>query len=180
LLAEIIDLTLARTASVDPIAIAVFNLLGVVPTAFLGLLLFDSGRPGPWPFALGSYVLGGVVLLPYLVLRNPDAALNPDPNRFVRAIGSRITGAILLLIAISLVLFASLGGDLQSFSEQFRSSQFIAVMSVDLLVLTVAMHRVACIDRRQRGIHPAGPVALAYHAPLLGPLLYLALRRTAC
>lgn len=179
LLSEIIDLTLARTASVDPIAIAIFNLLGVLPTAFLALLLFDTGRPGPWPFALGSYVLGGVILLPYLALRDTNAPLDPAPGRFVRAIGSRIVGAVLLLIATSLVLFAILTGDPQSFRQQFLNSQFVAVMSVDLLVLTAALHRVAAIDRRRRAIHPAGPVALAYHAPLFGPLLYLALRRTS-
>lgn len=179
LLAEIADLALARTASVDPITIAVFNLLGVLPTAFLALLLFDTGKPSPWPFALGSYVLGGIILLPYLVLRDARAPLNPFPGRFVRAIGSRIAGGILLVIALSLVAFAILAGDPDSFAEQFRGSQFVAVMSADLVVLATALHRVAAIDRRRREINPIGPVSLALHVPLFGPLLYLALRRPA-
>ncbi len=52
LLGKLVALALADSARVDPIAIAVFNLLGVLPTAFLAILLFDTGRQSPGPFAL--------------------------------------------------------------------------------------------------------------------------------
>ena len=32
-------------------------------SGFLAILLFDTGRPSPWPFAIGAYFLGGIVLL---------------------------------------------------------------------------------------------------------------------
>ncbi|MBK5938374.1 hypothetical protein [Halochromatium roseum] len=38
LLGQLRDLALARVQAVDPIAIAVFNLLGVLPVAFLAIL----------------------------------------------------------------------------------------------------------------------------------------------
>ena len=80
---EVTALALADTTRVDPIATAVFNLLGVLPTAFLAILLYDTGRPGPWPFALGAYVLGGIILLPYLMLRDTRHPLRTEPGRFI-------------------------------------------------------------------------------------------------
>ena len=177
LFGQLRDLALARVPSVDPIAIAVFNLLGVLPVAFLAILLFDTGRPNPWPFALGSFVLGGFVLLPYLAIRDTRAPLQTAPCAFVRAVGSRITGAILLLAALGLMGFAVLAGDMNAFAAQLQDSAFIAVMSVDLLVLTTALHRCAVIDRQRCGLRLSGWSSPAVHLPLLGPLLYLALRK---
>jgi hypothetical protein len=158
---------------VDPIAIAVFNLLGVLPTAFLAILLYDTGRPSPWPFAIGAYFLGGIILLPYLVLRDSSAPLDPVPGRFVRAIGSRTAGWILLAISLGLVGFALVAGSPGTFAGQFADSQFIAVMSADLVALTTALHVAAATDRRRRGL----PRAEAWqHVPLFGPMLYLATR----
>ena len=179
LLGQLRDLALARVSSVDPIAIAVFNLLGVLPVAFLAILLFDTGKPNPWPFALGSFVLGGFVLMPYLAIRDTRAPLQPAPCAFVRAVGSRITGAILLLAALGLMGFALLAGDMNAFAAQLQDSAFIAVMSADLLVLTTALHRCAVIDRQRRGLRLSGWICLAVQTPLLGPLLYLALRKRA-
>jgi hypothetical protein len=179
LFGQLRDLALARAQAVDPIAIAVFNLLGVLPVAFLAILLFDTGKPNPWPFALGGFVLGGFVLLPYLVIRDMRAPLQPAPGAFVRAIGSRITGALLLLTALGLIGFSVLAGDLHVFAAQLQDSAFIAVMSADLLVLTIALHRCAVMDRQRRGLRLSSRSALAVHMPLLGPLLYLALRQPA-
>ena len=177
LLAQIRDLALAQTTAVDPIAIAVFNLLGVLPLAFMAILLFETGTPNPWPFALGSFVLGGFILLPYLALRDTHAPLDAAPSAFVRSVGSRVVGTLLLLIALGLVGFALVAGDPGAFAAQLLDSKFIAVMSVDLLVLTLALHRSAATDRRRRGQRLMGVRALAARAPLLGPLFYLAVRK---
>lgn len=179
LLGQLRDLAMARVQAVDPIAIAVFNLLGVLPVAFLAILLFDSGKPSPWPFALGSFVLGGFVLLPYLVVREMRAPLQRAPGAFVRALGSRVTGLVLLMIAVGLIGFAVIAGNPNAFAAQLQDSAFIAVMSADLLVLTIALHRCAVMDRQRRGLRLSGGSALAVHMPLLGPLLYLALRKRA-
>jgi hypothetical protein len=174
---EVTALALADTSRADPIAIAVFNLLGVLPTAFLAILLYDPGRPhspvGPWPFALGAYFLGGIILLPYLVARNTAAPLDPAPGRFVRVLGSRVTAWVLVAITLGLLGFAMVAGSPAAFAEQFAGSQFIAVMSVDLVALAVALHLAAATDRQRRGL---GPAPRWQHLPLLGPLLYLATR----
>jgi hypothetical protein len=173
LLGELTALALANTSRVDPIAIAIFNLLGVLPTAFLAILLFDTGRPRAWPFAIGGYVLGGIILLPYLVLRDTHAPLDASPGRFVRAIGSRVAGWTLLAITLALLGFALVAGSPRDFATQLASSQLIAVMSVDLVALTAALQLGAATDRRRRGLPP--PAAWR-QLPLVGPLLYLATR----
>jgi hypothetical protein len=164
------------TSRADPLAIAVFNLLGVLPAAFMALVLFDTGRPNPWPFALGAFVLGGFVLLPYLALRDTRAPLATRPGAFARVIGSRTAGAVLLLIAAGLIAFGLLAGSPSAFLAELQGSKFIAVMTADLLAVTAALHLAAASDRRRRGIPLTGPMARAVHVPLLGPLLYLALR----
>lgn len=175
-LGQVWALLRADTAQVDGLAIAIFNLLGVLPAAFLALVLFDSGRPRPWPFALGAFVLGGFVLLPYLVLRDTRAPLRTRPPLAVRAIGSRPAGWGLALAAAGLLAFGLLAGDPLDYLAQARASLFIATMSADLLALTVALHLAAAADRRRRGLRLAGTAARLVHLPLLGPLLYLALR----
>lgn len=150
-----------------------------MPVAFLAILLFDTGKPSPWPFALGSFILGGFVLLPYLVIRDMRAPLQLAPGAFVRGVGSRITGLVLLLMAVGLMGFAVIAGNLSNFAAQLQGSAFIAVMSVDLLVLTIALHRCAVIDRQRRGLRLSAWSSLAFQTPLLGPLLYLALREPA-
>jgi hypothetical protein len=174
-LGQIVALARLDSRVVDPIAVAVFNLLGVIPTAFLALLLSETGRPSPWPFALGAYLLGGLVLLPYLALRDTTAPLSPRPGGLVRAIGSRTAGGILLSIALALITYGVITGSPARFGEQLTSSLFIAVMTADLIALTLALHRAAATDRTRRGIEPARPQA-AQRIPLLGPLLYLATR----
>jgi len=164
------------TATADPLAIAVFNLLGVLPAAFMALVLFDTGRPNPWPFALGAYVLGGLVLLPYLALRDTQAPLAARAGTFARIIGSRTAGAVLLLMAVGLLGFGLVAGSPTAYLAQIHGSKFIAVMTADLLALTAALHLAAATDRRRRAIRLDRPFAVAVHMPLLGPLLYLARR----
>ena len=49
---QALAMLLLDSGRADPIAIAIFNLLGVLPAAFMALILFDTGRPNPWLFAL--------------------------------------------------------------------------------------------------------------------------------
>lgn len=173
---RIIALATFDRARADPIAIALFNLLGVLPTAFLALVAVETGRPNPWPFAIGAYVVGGLVLLPYLALRDTAAPLNLKPNRFVRVLGSRTLGVVLLSAAVALIGFAVIAGQPAAFVEQLQASQFIAVMTADLIALTLALQRAAATDRRRRGVRLGTAAGIVVRIPLFGPLCYLALR----
>lgn len=170
------------SARVDPIAIAIaiFHLLGVLPAAFAALLLADAGRPRPGPFVLGTFALGAFALLPYLIVRERDASASRRPGRIARILGSRTAGAVLTLVAVALLLLAATGSP-AAYWAQARESTLVAVMSMDFVILTLVLHSKAALDRRRA----AGARAEAEQTrlgrilwlPLLGPLLYLALRR---
>jgi len=173
---QALAMLLLDSGRADPIAIAIFNLLGVLPAAFMALILFDTGRPNPWPFALGAFVLGGFVLLPYLALRDIGTPLERAPRPFQRMIGSRTAGATFLALAVVLIGFAAVSGSPGAFAAQLQDSKLTAVMTADLIAMTIALHLAAATDRRRRAIALDPPAAMAVRLPLLGPLLYLALR----
>jgi hypothetical protein len=173
---QALAMLLLDSSRVDPIAIAIFNLLGVLPAAFMALILFDTGRPNPWPFALGAFVLGGFVLLPYLALRDIGTPLERAPRPFQRMIGSRTAGATFLTLAVALIGFAAVSGSPGTFAAQLQESKLTAVMTADLIAMTIALHVAAATDRRRRAVALDRPAATAVRLPLVGPLLYLALR----
>lgn len=178
--AEVLAMLMFDSARVDPIAIAIFNLLGVLPAAFAALLLADAGRPRPGPFVLGTFALGAFALLPYLIVREDDASLSRRPGRIARILGSRTAGVLLTLIAIALLLLAATGSP-AAYWAQAQQSTLIAVMSMDFVILTLVLHRTATLDRRRAAgaRAEAGQTRLGrvLWLPLLGPLLYLVLRR---
>ena len=62
------NLSLSNTEGINPLIIALFNLMGIWPLIY-GCLLFIDGRGQKipaWPFAIGSFALGAFVLIPYL------------------------------------------------------------------------------------------------------------------
>ena len=162
---------------VDAIAAAIFNLLGIIPLAFMALILFDRGRPNPWPFAIGGLAFGGFLLLPYLLLRDDRPRRHAEPNAVARIIGSRPAGALMLAGATVLLAIAVIAGDAARFLEQTAQSKLFAVMTADFVALTIALHLTAAADRRHRGIALGRGLSIAVHLPLLGPLLDLAVRR---
>lgn len=60
-------------AGVNPLIVALFNLMGVWPGIYAAVLLTDGrGQKIPaWPFVAGAFALGAFALLPYLALRRP-------------------------------------------------------------------------------------------------------------
>ena len=88
-------------------------------------------------------------------------------------IGSRAAGWILLALTLMVLGFAVVSGSPVDFADQLAGSKFIAVMSADLIALTIALHLAADTDRRRRGLTLSPPWQ---HLPLLGPLLYLGTR----
>jgi len=166
-------------AEVNGITFAVFNLLGVLPAACAAILLYDTGRLPPQPFVIGSFFLGGFALLPYLAWRRTDMPLRAEPDPFTRALGSAAAGLIYVVLAAVLVLLAILWGDPRAYWQQAMQSKFIAVMSLDFLILTAVMHRLVSVDRARRITHETPLLRLMSTViPLFGPLLYLSRRRS--
>lgn len=165
---------LGSFTSEDRLSTGLFNLMGVWPFLFLALLSGESGtRIPPWLFAAASFALGAFVLLPYFVIRAapvPSAA----PSRWRSIMGSRVVGALATVIVLGLVTWAVLGADLAAFEARWVSSNFVNVMSIDFVCLSVLFPLAAQADASRRSVSPALRVVM--WVPLLGAALYVALR----
>ncbi|MEM0980273.1 MAG: DUF2834 domain-containing protein, partial [Cyanobacteria bacterium P01_H01_bin.58] len=102
---------------INPIVVALFNLMGIWPMAYAAIALIDGhGQSTPaWPFVLGSFGLGAFLLMPYLVLREPQPQYLPSKSRLLNLVDSRWFGASLLLGAIVLMGYGFYAGDWMDF-----------------------------------------------------------------
>jgi len=182
-----LTLALGRGPVRNPAVWGVFQLLGVVPLMYWALLFPDGRGQRPrlqrvsvWPFALGMMALGSFSLLLYLLLRRPS----PDPvpgarSRVVRWFGGRPFAAFVSPALAALLLYIAGWGNLADYVFWFRHSNFVHLMTVDLLLLLLLFPALLRDDMARRGVSEEGTLGrLALAVPLLGPALYL-LRRPA-
>ena len=175
-------LALGHGPARNPAIWAVFNLLGVVPLMYWALMFPDGRgqRVWAWPFALGLMAAGSFALLPYLILRRPFPVPRPGaPNFLVRWFGGRPFAVVVTLALVALLAYGIGRGDGADYARWFRASNFIHVMTVDLLLLTLLFPALLRDDMARRGVPDDGPLGrLALAVPLLGPALYLLCRPT--
>ncbi|NEQ51045.1 MAG: DUF2834 domain-containing protein [Leptolyngbya sp. SIO3F4] len=178
------QLSTGQWAALNPFVVVLFNLMGLWPIVYASLALTDGSEQSipAWPFVVGSFGFGAFALMPYLALRKTtqglplrlaDTALLKVLNH--RLLGVGVAIATLLLIAYGLI--QGHGSETwQDFVQQFSTSQFIHVMSLDFCMLTLLTPSLLWDDIARRN------AATAWRAvsllPLLGPALYLALRPT--
>ena len=171
----VIDTTLFRMGSVDPILIAMFNLMGLWPLAY-GSIMIKHGKgktPSPYPFFIASFFTGAFAVLPYI-------AINKKGNRGIvlkpleKALTGRVLSVAMGLTGISLTAFAVLFGDLGEFIELWSGSMFVYVMTADFLVLTLMFPYMMHLDCRVRKCGKG--IRFLYLLPLLGPMIYLLVR----
>jgi hypothetical protein len=177
-----LSLALGQGPARNPAVWGVFQLLGVVPLMYWALMLPDGRgqRVWAWPFALGMMALGSFSLLPYLILRRPYPNPVPGPRPIVvRWFGGRPFAALVTLALAGLLVFIMGGGSLTDYIFWFRHSNFVHLMTLDLLVLVLLFPALLRDDMARRGVPEEDGVGrMALAVPLLGPALYL-LRRPA-
>lgn len=174
----ILDLSSGQWQGINPLIVALFNLMGIWPLIYSCLLFIDGTEQKipAWPFALGSFGVGAFALLPYLALRQPQPTWNGGKNWLLKILDSRWTGAVLSLATLALLAYGLGGGDWSAFAQQWQTNRFIHVMSLDFCLLCLLFPALLGDDLARRGIQTPQwfwPVALI---PLLGPLAYLCLR----
>lgn len=179
------QLSTGQWADLNPLVVVLFNLMGLWPIVYASLALSDGPDQSipAWPFVLGSFGFGAFALMPYLALRQPTCGL-PQPqvdNALLKGLSHWLLGTGVAIATILLIIYGliqSHGGETwQDFIQQFSSSQFIHVMSLDFCMLTLLTPNLLWDDIARRGAAPGWrSVSLL---PLLGPALYLALRPAA-
>jgi hypothetical protein len=68
------NLSTGKWEGINPLIIALFNIMGIWPMIY-GALMFIDGRQQKipaWLFATASFGVGAFALLPYLALRQPN------------------------------------------------------------------------------------------------------------
>lgn len=129
-----------------------------------------------WPFVVASFAVGAFALLPYLIWRSPHPHFSGSPSWLLKLVDARWLGLLLGVASVGLVGFGLIAGDWTDFFEQWRSSRFIHVMSLDFCLLWLLFPALLGDDMAQRGWHnPAVFWAVAL-VPLVGAAAYLAWR----
>ena len=175
-----VELALGQGPARNPAVWGVFQLLGIVPLMYWALLFPDGRgqRVWAWPFALGMMALGAYSLLPYLILRKPYPDAVPGArNLAVRWFAGR-PFAVFVAAALALLLFViTVWGNLAGYVYWFHRSNFVHVMTVDLLILTLLFPVLLRDDMARRGVSDDSTLGrIALGVPLLGPAYYLVRR----
>ncbi|HIK43556.1 MAG TPA: DUF2834 domain-containing protein [Leptolyngbyaceae cyanobacterium M65_K2018_010] len=175
-------LSTGNWAGINPAVIALFNAMGLWPMVYagvvLGVVLIDGRgqKLWAWPFVLASFAAGAFALLPYLALRSPNPTFLGPKGPGLRLVDAGWLGGILATGAIALLTWGGLQGDWFDFWQQWQTSRFIHVMTLDFCTLWLLFPALLGDDMARRGLAQpwvwAGVIAL----PLVGASLYLALR----
>ncbi|XGV87785.1 MAG: DUF2834 domain-containing protein [Limnothrix sp. BL-A-16] len=174
----IIRLSTGQVSGENPLIVALFNLMGIWPLVYC-CLLFADGRGQPvraWPFAIGSMALGAFALLPYLALRRSNPQFTGERSRLIRFWDSRWLALGLGVGAIGLLGWGLFQGNWSDFGQQWQTSRFIHVMSLDFLMLSLLFPALVGDDLARRGWHQQTLWKWLTFLPLLGPLAYLCFR----
>jgi hypothetical protein len=174
----IIKLSSGQFDGVNPLVANLFNIMGILPLMYCCLLYCDGrGQKLPaWVFSAGSFGLGAFALLPYLIFRRDNPGFVGPKNWVIKLWDSKIT-AILIAIGALILLFLGLTqGDWSDFVQQWRSSRFIHVMSLDFCLLSSLFPTLLRDDMARRGWMDDRIFWAVSLVPLFGPLAYLVLR----
>jgi hypothetical protein len=174
----ILKLSTGQWQGINPLIIALFNLMGIWPILYTGLMLIDGqGQKIPaWPFAIGSFAVGAFAILPYLILRGPNPSFSGEKNWLLKLADSRFTGAIALLGGVILIAYGLIQGNWADFLQQWRSDRFIHVMSLDFCLLSLLFPVLLRDDFSRRGIVNPPLFWLVSLLPIVGGASYFLAR----
>ncbi len=172
------NLSLGQWKEINPLVVALFNLMGILPLMYACVLLIDgNGQKLPsWPFAIGSFAVGAFAIIPYLALRETNEQFYGEKKGLIKLIDSRLTGVLITLSSVILLSYGFSKGDWINFFEQWQTSRFINVMSLDFCLLCLLFPTLVKDDLVKRKVrNPVILLSIAFF-PFLGGLLYLCLR----
>jgi len=171
-------LAIAQVTGINPLIVALFNIMGVFPVIYAALLLFDGRmqRLPAYPFVLGSFAVGAFAILPYLALRTPNSEFTGQKTRLLQVLDSRWLGLGVTIAALLLLGYGSIQGDWAEFVAQWKTSRLIHVMSLDFCLLCGLFPLVLKDDMARRGWQSQGIFWAVSLVPFLGAAVYLLVR----
>lgn len=136
--------------TLNPIFVAIFNYLGVLPAIYAGLLLPGAKNQTvpALPFVLSAFAMGFFGIGPYLGLRNINTEAHNNPGGIgpTSFYSSKLTAVLLLFFASFQLYYATSntfgGGNtsgLQDFLDLFMTSRTAHVSTIDLVILSLAV-----------------------------------------
>jgi hypothetical protein len=125
---------------------------------------------------LGSFGTGAFALLPYLALRDPNSNFSGEKSALLKFFDSRWFGISLAIGAIGLVAYGITQGNWADFIQQWQTSRFIHVMSLDFCALCLLFPTLLGDDMARRQLHDRRIFWGVSLLPFLGAALYVALR----
>ena len=174
----IINLSTGNWENINPLIIALFNLMGILPLVYACFLLIDGkGQKIPaWLFVIASLGTGAFAILPYLALRQSNPSWSGEKSFLLRILDSRWLGIILTMGTVILICFGLFNGDWIDFIQQWQTSKFIHVMSLDFCLLCLLLPILIKDDLSRRNITSSWFFWLITFIPLFGTLVYLCIR----
>lgn len=178
----ILKLSSGQWENINPLIVTLFNLMGIWPMIYACFALIDGvGQKIPaWPFVAFSFGVGAFALLPYLAIRENNPTFKGEKSSLLKIVDSPWLGRALMVGAIALVAYAVAGGNLAAnwadFVQQWHSSQFIHVMSLDFCMLCAIVSPLLKDDMAKRDLNSPLLYWVGVLVPLFGVLIYLCVR----
>jgi hypothetical protein len=172
------NLSTGKLEGINPLIIALFNIMGVLPLLYSCLLYIDGRvqKVSAWPFSVGSFAVGAFALIPYLALREPNGTFVGQKNWWLKIMDSRWTGGIVAIATLTLLFYGLTNGDWNDFVQQWQTSRFIHVMSLDFCLLCLLFPVLLKDDMTRRGLKDQRIFWAVAIVPLLGAIAYVTLR----
>jgi hypothetical protein len=172
------NLSTGKLEGINPLVIALFNIMGVLPLLYSCLLYIDGRvqKVRAWPFSAASFAVGAFALIPYLALREPNGTFVGQKNWWLKIMDSRWTGGIVAIATLALLFYGLTNGDWNDFIQQWQTSRFIHVMSLDFCLLCLLFPVLLKDDMTRRGLKDQRIFWAVALVPLLGAIAYVTLR----
>lgn len=172
----IINLSTGQWTGINPLIIALFNLMGLWPMIYAAVMLFDGSdqKFPPGFFNAASFAVGAFAILPYLGLRQPNKTVIVTATPLLKFLDNRWLVVAIGIGSIGLLSYGCIQGNWSNFVHSWQTQRFIHVMTLDFLMLSALFPVLVKDDLRRRG-GQSWLWGLSF-IPLLGAIAYLYLR----
>ena len=173
----IVKMSTGEISGINPIIVAIFYIMGILPWVYAAFILFDVTQPkvSPYPIFFISMGVGAFALLPYLALRQPNTVWQGTKNLLQKIVDSRLIAIISAIAIVVLLTWGITQGNWSDFVTQWQTTQFVHVMSLDFCFLCLLFPAVLGDDMERREVKPGLLKTIAL-IPLFGALIYWCLR----